>query len=1675
MKKKPMKSTTKNIGAVALTVMAVIGAGSAPAAPFIPGNIVVLQAGDGSAALGSSATPQFVLEYLSSATGQSLPVQTIAIPTNGSNRLLITGNATSEGHIALSLNSSNLTFQGYDAALGAPSLSSSSANGTNRCVGQLDFGGNFTRTAVGTSTEFSGGSIRSSASDGTNYWMSGSGSPASGEGIWYSANGGTPIQITPSVNTRVARIFNGILYYDSSTTLSAYAGIPTASASATATGITGSSLYGFSISPAGNVAYVCDDTSTATAISKWTNNGSTWVKAFTFGASNSLTAGCRGMAVDFSGANPVIYATTADSATKLIKITDTSVLTANTNVTDQATTLAIAPTNTAFRGVALAPTSTSTATAPSIIGISPSSPTVGIGGTATFTLSGGAGYPTATNNWYQITGGTTNLISNQFGALTIGAPTTATAGTYTYFGVLTNASGSVTSSVVNLTVTPNAIITAITPSGNVTNATGGTQTFILTSFPGQPAASNFWYIITSGPAATNQLSDGTQIGAESGAVVSGSTTTTLTISNLATTNVSFFAVLTNSVPSAATSSVVNLFINDSPVISGISPANITNNAGGTVTFTLTTGIARASNNWYHIIAGAPPTTNLVASMTKIAGATNATLTLNNVGKIDAGGYFATLTNLSGTATSATVSLTVTNDPDIIRQPASAFGLLDGTVQFSVLAGGTPPSYQWYFTDASGNILGQVTDGTTTASGQAVVSGSGTSTLTIGNLQYADPTNFVVVVTNVYGAVTSSVASLISVADSGAILGFWNFNAPSNSFNNVNPAPYFGNGTASVVSLPPFVTTIQDPDDGLGLGFPYGLGLPNPANGINYNYTWGTSSYPADNATNSVLESNKLCGVQFNVSTVGAKNIAVSYDSRVSPTASDYERLQYTTNGTDWIDYPASSTFGGVSGTGNGGFLPFSYSLAGFPGVANNPNFGIRIVTEFQSTATYGLSSNSNYLGTANTYGTGGTVTYDIVTLTGDAITNNNAPPTVSSFANTNMVDIDTLTLNYTVGDDTTLPDQLQVSAVSLNTLVNPTFTYGGSGANRTLGISFGDNSYVPDPQDNTPIEVTVTDTNGDSTVTWFNLAVSSLNQPPTNTLTSVTTTNTLANTPITIPFTVGDDYTPLGSLAFSASSSYQAVVPDSNIIIGNQGTASPSVTIAPATNAVGVVTIAVGVTDEGYQNDNATEVRTTTANMQLMVRPNTNVVFADYFNYGSSGALDTLASGLWNHLSGNYHQLQVGSGYATVDQLDNAENLQAELVGAPYKTNSGAILYASFTVNMNSGQMPTGFGNYFALFNDGSGVTGPYECRVVAATNGAAPGYYRLGINNFGTNSVDGQMFAQDLSPDSNYVVVVSLVLATGQSTLWINPTNQSAPSVIDMTTSAGTNLYNISDFELRESGYSGTGNSAGSVNLGSLLVGKTFNSVIYPPVANPDSYAVTENSTGNLFTPLANDVSGGTLTITKVMLSGLFHGTATTDGTNVTYAPPSGFVGTEVIAYTIMDNLGNTNSSTITVTVANIPPQANPDSYAVAENSVNNVFNPLTNDVVETPGGTLSLVSVSPDNHGTATISSGTKVLFTPNNGYVGMSTIDYQVTDNIGGTNSSTITVTVGNVTPIPVSAQLSDGSLILTWNNSPFAFSLQSSTNVIGPFVTIPGATSPYTNLIGTNATGFFRLVH
>jgi hypothetical protein len=468
---------------------------------------------------------------------------------------------------------------------------------------------------------------------------------------------------------------------------------------------------------------------------------------------------------------------------------------------------------------------------------------------------------------------------------------------------------------------------------------------------------------------------------------------------------------------------------------------------------------------------------------------------------------------------------------------------------------------------------------------------------------------------------------------------------------------------------------------------------------------------------------------------------------------------------------------------------------------------------------------NNYVGTANTYGTGGTVTYDIVGIAaGEAYTGTDTPPTITSIANQSTADNVPITVDFTVGSADVPASQLTPTAEVLNsTTVSPNLTFGGSGANRTLTIT---PNSIPDSIDAAPILVRVTDPNGLSTVTWFDLTLTSAFQPPTNTLTSITGTNMLADSSLTIPFTVGSQTQPAGNLTYSVSSDNNTVIPSGDIVVNNQGTTHPSVTITPATGELGQASIQVTVDDNNPQDS-----KSTTATIPVMVRPNTNVVFLDYFNDDQSGSLDTVEAGIWNHLSGIETQMQLSSastgGSVSVNTGANTENLQVSLLKSPYSdaVTDPTNLFAAFTVNMDEGNMPVGTGSYFALFNDGSGTTGNYECALWADTNNVAAGDYRLGIVNFPVSegAAGVQFFPQGLTPGVNYVVVMQLAVSNGFSTLWINPVSQSSSSAADTTTAtaAGATLFNISDFELRESG-----GTAGAPSIGELKVGTSFDSV---------------------------------------------------------------------------------------------------------------------------------------------------------------------------------------------------------------------------------------------------------
>ena len=329
------------------TLTLFLGSLLAAQAQFTPGNLAVLQLGTGLGALSSAGTPVFIDQFNISTANQTVN-QFVTIPTDGTG-LVLSGTATSEGALTLSSDGSILTFGGYSAAAGTATIASSTAP---RQAGTANAGGLFS-IAANTSSSMSGNNIRTVVSDGQNNWLAGPG------GVFYQASGSLSLTaITTSSNVRTENIFNGSLYFSigsgATRGIFAFAGTPSSASSGSIfinTGAT-SSPYDFALNAAGTIAYVADDRSAASGggIQKWVFDGTSWSLSYTLALGAAAAGGARQLTVDWSAANPIIYATTTEaSANRLVDIADTGAGAAFT-------TLATAGVNTVFRGVDFTPT-----------------------------------------------------------------------------------------------------------------------------------------------------------------------------------------------------------------------------------------------------------------------------------------------------------------------------------------------------------------------------------------------------------------------------------------------------------------------------------------------------------------------------------------------------------------------------------------------------------------------------------------------------------------------------------------------------------------------------------------------------------------------------------------------------------------------------------------------------------------------------------------------------------------------------------------------------------------------------------------------------------------------------------------------------------------------------------------------------------------------------------------------------------------------------------------------------------------------------------------------------------------------------------------------------------------------------------------------------------------------
>ncbi len=341
---------------IGLSAALVAAAAGRPTA-FTAGNLVVVQAGDGSGTLDSTATA-IVLKEVSALDGSV--VQSIALPVVGSganHAITLLGTAGSNGFISRSADNQYFLLAGFDAPVGTVGVGTSTPDVVARVVARVDMNGNVdTSTALGDA--YSGDLIRCAvSSNGTDIWTGGTGSIAGSAGVRYTTLGATTsTQLAgDATNIRVLTIANGNLYASSASGANigvnqVGSGLPTTSGQTTTllSGFpsgTQPSPYGMYFSDA-NTLYAADDNlqTSGGGIQKWTQSGGVWTLQYTLNTGQ----GVRDLAGRVDGSTVTLYANGPAGATSILKIVDTGAGAVST-------TLLAAPNNTAFRGVAVVP------------------------------------------------------------------------------------------------------------------------------------------------------------------------------------------------------------------------------------------------------------------------------------------------------------------------------------------------------------------------------------------------------------------------------------------------------------------------------------------------------------------------------------------------------------------------------------------------------------------------------------------------------------------------------------------------------------------------------------------------------------------------------------------------------------------------------------------------------------------------------------------------------------------------------------------------------------------------------------------------------------------------------------------------------------------------------------------------------------------------------------------------------------------------------------------------------------------------------------------------------------------------------------------------------------------------------------------------------------------------
>ncbi len=206
-------------------------------------------------------------------------------------------------------------------------------------------------------------------------------------------------------------------------------------------------------------------------------------------------------------------------------------------------------------------------------------------------------------------------------------------------------------------------------------------------------------------------------------------------------------------------------------------------------------------------------------------------------------------------------------------------------------------------------------------------------------------------------------------------------------------------------------------------------------------------------------------------------------------------------------------------------------------------------------------------------------------------------------------------------------------------------------------------------------------------------------------------------------------------------------------------------------------------------------------------------------------------------------------------------------------------------------------------------------------------------------------------------------------------------------------------------------------------IVPDTNGPVNNPPSANNDAGIGQKNTAiqGNLLAN-DNDLNGDTLTINQTPVVVPAHGTLiiNSDG-SYTYTPDDDFTGSDSFVYEVCDSQGACDQAAVVLTIFDSQPIAHDDIV----NTLSGVpvgGNVLSNDLNNDHNDDLSVnpTPVSSPIHGTVVLNGDGTFIYTPNSGFVGNDTFEYEVCDEGGNCDIGRVSIEVRDT--------------VLTGNNAP-----------------------------------------